>query len=564
MKTQRTPLFALSLLCAALSACATLPKAPNTVLAEPNLPLDQHYDISVNDTQTISSGDVPSIAAIGWQEFYADDKLKALIALGLENNKSLEQATLAIEKAKAQYQISDSALIPSIGSSAGYTRRGSEHSTSGTYTVGLAMPSYEIDLWGKVHSLKDQALQSFFATAAARDAAQISLIANIAQAYVNISYAKAQLMLAESTAESRAHSLYITQRRFQAGIDSRMPSLQAQSSLEEAKLAVLRAQTNLLKAENALQYLIGAPIPNELMPESSVTDIVNPKVFNTGLPSELLFYRPDIAAAEYRLKAAGANINIARAAYFPSISLSGNLGLSSSSLNTLFKSGAFGWSFGPSVSLPIFDAGLRRANYETAVIDQQSALANYEDKIQNAFREVHDVLAERSTINQQIQAQYKQQDNYQQSYQIANATFRSGLSGYLEVLESERSLFAVQQSIFQLEQQRVLSQVALYQVLGGGASLAVPKVMNAEQQVNAMSTANLATAQQAQAMQSERSPVDAATAVARHDTQMTAPTAPISDGSANTEGDESILIAPPTTADTPSAANTENLAPKSE
>lgn len=496
----KSRLFLLSALTLAVSACTTLPKAPTTVLAEPNLPIDSTYALA-NDSTTTSS-----IAAKRWQDFYGDEKLKALIELGLANNKDLEQATLAIQKAAAAYQITRSDSFPSINTSTGYTREGNRNTSAGSYNVGLAMASYELDLWGRIASLKEQALQNYLASNAAKDTVQISLISNIAQSYANISYAKAQLLLAQSTVASRERSLYITERRFQAGIDSKSPSLQAESSLENARLAVLTAQTSLLKAQNALQLLLGSPIPPELMPEPAITGIIADNVLSTGLPSELLFYRPDIAQAEYQLKAAGANINAARANFFPSISLSGSLGTQSSDLSDLFSSNVFSWRFGPTISLPIFDAGARRANYEVAQIEQQQALAAYESAIQTAFKEVSDVLATRTTLGEQLNSQYKLQQNYQQTYDIAYATFRSGLSNYLDVLDAERSLFSVQQSILQLELERVISQIELYQALGGGASLSAEQIVPANTQAAAMVSARIATDSEVAALSGERSP----------------------------------------------------------
>ncbi len=487
-------LFTLSTLVLAISACTSLPHAPSKVLAEPNLPLAQSYELAQHDTATVSTADYPSLAGTRWQDFYSDDKLKALIELGLNNNKSLEQAVLAVQKSRAQYRITRASSYPTVGGSGGYTRGGGsngDQNPSDAYSVGLAMSSYELDLWGKVAAQKEQALQSYLATSAAKDAAQISLISSIAQGYVNISYAEAQLILAQSTVKSRERSLFINQKRFGAGIDSKSPSLQADSSLESAKLAVLTAQTSLLQAKNALQLLIGSPIPDELMPEPAVTSVINPSLFNTGLPSELLYYRPDVAQSEYNLKAAGANINVARANFFPSISLSSSVGLRSSDLGDLFKAGTGSWSFGPSISVPIFNAGSLRANYEVAQIEQQQTLAAYEYAIQTAFKEVNDVLATRATLDEQIAAQYKLQKNYQQIYDIAFATFRSGLSNYLDVLDAERSLFGVQQSILELEQRKIVSQIELYQVLGGGATLNADQISSDQQA--AMVSARLAT-----------------------------------------------------------------------
>lgn len=463
-------LFLLSTL-AVVSACTTLPEeAPSTVLAEPNVPMVSAYDIAPTDLATTSGSLLPSIATTRWQDFYDDSKLKALIALGLENNKNLEQATLAIRSSAAQYQISRANALPTVNVGSAYERGNKmAGAVANQYSVQLGMTAYEIDLWGRIASLKEQALQSYWATHADKDTVQIGLIANIATAYVNLSYALAQLQLAQSTAQSREHSLLITQKRFEAGLDSKSPSLQAESSLEMARLAVMGAQTQVLKAQNVLQLLIGVPVPLELMPDSAIKDIANGDVFNAGLPSELLLYRPDIVSAEHKLKSAGANINVARAAYFPQISLGGALSFGSSSINDLFRGNV--WSFGPSVHLPIFDGGARHANYEMAQVAQQQALVSYELAIQTAFKEVKDVFADRANIDQQIHSQYKLQDNYQQTFNIAYASYQAGLSDYLSVLDAERSLFANQQQILSLEQQKVISQIELYKVLGGGATL---------------------------------------------------------------------------------------------
>lgn len=495
------PFFTLSLIMLTLSACSTV--TTQYILAEPNLPLADSYPTPL-DTQTVSTSELPSIASVGWKEFYSDPKLQALIELGLANNKTLEQATLAIQKAQAQYQISNRASIPQIGASSSYTQSGNKNASQGNYTVGLGMPSYEIDMWGKIAAMKESALQNYLATNAAKDTAQITLIANIAQAYLAISYAQADILLAQSTVESRERSLYITQRRFEAGIDSKSPSLQAQASLENARLAALNAQVTLAKAQNALQLLIGSPIPKELNPEPAVSAIISPSLLNAGLPSELLYYRPDITQAEYRLKATGANIDVARSAFFPSISLSGNLGTASADLDGLFKSGALVWSFSPQINLPIFDAGARKANLEVTQIEQQQALANYESVIQTAFREVNDVLASRAVLDEQLATQYRLQSNYQQTYDIAYATFRTGLTTYLDVLDAERSLFTIQQNILQLERQKVASQIELYQALGGGANLSAEQI--AKNQALAMMPARLATAQEMATLSTNRTP----------------------------------------------------------
>ncbi|WP_227685708.1 efflux transporter outer membrane subunit [Psychrobacter sp. NZS113] len=485
-------LIGLTALAISMAACNTIPKSDtNPVLAQPNIPINQAY--GAYDKETVSSADQASIASQRWQNFYSDERLKGLIALGLENNKEFENARLAIEKSRAQYRITDISDVPMIDGSGSYSRsadNSSDRNSSSSYNVSLGLTSYELDFWGRISSLKDQALQNFLATTAAKNTTQITLISNIAQSYANLSYSLAQLELASKTYESRKESLFITTKRFEAGIDDRLASLQASASLEDANLAMLSAQSSVLTARNSLQYLIGAPIPSNLVPTPSVTNITNQQIFNTGLPSELLRYRPDVLQAEYNLKAAGANIEVARASYFPSISLASSIGLSTSSLSDLFSSGAVGWSFGPSISVPIFDAGNLDANYDVAKIEREQTLASYENTIQTAFREVSDVLATRATLVDQLDAQYRLQDNFEQTYQISDARFKAGISNYLDVLDAQRSLFSTQQGILNLELQKIISQIELYQTLGGGVNLDTPTAIPVPQHTNLVQIAN--------------------------------------------------------------------------
>lgn len=493
LRKNSSRLLGLTALAISMTACNTIPKADmSPVLAEPNLPIEQAY--GAFDKETISTPEQASVAGQRWQNFYSDERLKGLIALGLDNNKNFESARLAIERARAQYQITDINNLPAINASGGYSRGAQNNISSrpgSDYTVQLGLASYELDFWGRISSLKDQALQSFLATTAAKDATQISLISNIAQSYANLSYSLAQLQLAEATVQSREQSLFIASKRFEAGIDPKLPSLQASASLENAKLAVLRAQSSILQSRNALQYLVGGTIPNELIPTPAVSNITSQQIFSAGLPSDLLRYRPDVLQAEYNLKAAGANIAVARAAYFPTISLASSVGLRSDNLGDLFDNSGFSWSFGPNISVPVFDGGLLDANYEVAQIERDQTLASYEDSIQTAFREVSDVLATRATLGEQLESQYRLQDNFEQTYQIADARFKAGLDNYLDVLDAQRSLFSTQQGILDLELQKIISQVELYQALGGGANLDVPTVIPVPQYTNLAQIASL-------------------------------------------------------------------------
>ncbi|WP_438950481.1 efflux transporter outer membrane subunit [Psychrobacter submarinus] len=498
-------LLGLSVLALSMAACNTIPKADTSpVLAEPNLSIEQAY--GAFGDETVSTSEQPSIAGQRWQDFYSDERLKALIALGLENNKDFESARLAIEKARAQYRITDINDLPTINGQAEYSRQSQSsprvetpfgstggRQTTDSYSVNLGLASYELDFWGRIDSLKDQALQRFLSTTAAKDSIQISLISNIAQSYANLSYSLAQLKLAEATVESRERSLFIAQERFKAGIDPKLPSLQSAAALENARLAVLRAQSSILTSRNALQFLLGAPVPTELIPAPAVSNITNHEVFSAGLPSELLRYRPDVLQAEYDLKAAGANIAVARAAYFPTISLASSVGVRSDGLSDLFDSDAVGWSFGPNISVPIFDAGRLDANYDVAKVEREQTLASYERSIQTAFREVSDVLATRATLGEQLAAQYRLQDNFDQTYEIADARFKAGISNYLDVLDAQRSLFDTQQGILDLELQKIISQIELYQALGGGANLDTPVAIPVPQYTNLAQVGTLLT-----------------------------------------------------------------------
>ena len=482
-----------------LAACSGLPPAVETtpIIAKPSIPL-QGAGYEVYGANQVPS----SMASVRWQSFYTDPKLATLIQLGLDNNKDIKQALLAIQKAQAQYQIVDNRDLPSLGASGGYTRSATNavyknpNSGYSGYSANLALSSYELDFWGKVASLEDQALQSFLATTAAKNAAEVSLIANIAKSYVNLSYQLKQLELASKTLESREESLRITTARLNAGIDPKSPSLQAAASVETARIAALNAQSNVLQAKNALKYLIGVPLDESLMPEPAVTNITSQAIMSAGLPSELLLYRPDVLQAEYQLKAAGANIDVARANYYPSISLTGRLGYSSGDLDNLFSTDTLGWSFGPSISVPLFDGGQLDANYEVAQIERDHALASYERAPETAFREVSDVLASRATLDARLDSQYRLQKSFDEIYNISEARYIAQVDDYLSVLDAQRSLFSTQQSILALEQERLINQIELYQALGGGANLVEPIVIPTEQYPNVVDILTPQTAEQ--------------------------------------------------------------------
>ncbi|MFW2177216.1 MULTISPECIES: efflux transporter outer membrane subunit [unclassified Moraxella] len=474
-KINMSKIGGLSVLFLSLTACQTIPKAQTEpVVANPQIATEQPYQ--TYDSQTISNANQPSIAHQRWQDFYSDANLKQLIALGLENNKGIEAQILAIESAKAQYRIKDNANVPNLSAtgSAGY-KGDFDGNNSDNYSVGLGT-SYEFDFWGKVANQKQASLEQFFATAAAKDTAQITLISNIAQAYVNYGYINSQLALAEKTLKNRDQAYQINRKRFQAGLDSELTSAQSLASVESVKKNIAQLTTQRLQAQNAISALVGLPADNRvlaLLPKQAVKQITQQKVFSTGLPSELLLYRPDLRKAEHELKAAGANVNIARASYFPNISLSANAGTGSLSLGDLFKSGSFSWGITPSINLPIFNPSLTQ-QYNISEIAQRQALSQYEQNIQTAFTEVKDALATRATLNAQLNASVGATNANKKSYDISYARFRAGLDNYLGVLSAETGLYNSEQEILAIGKERLLSEITLYKVLGGGANVDVP------------------------------------------------------------------------------------------
>ena len=439
---------------------------------------------SMRGPEPVVSSDVPesfasygnasgtSIAEQGYKDFFADQRLLQVIDLALANNRDLRTAALNIQKAQQQYQISENNQLPTIGASGSAVRQVTPtrdpNNPYSTYQVGLGLTSYELDFWGRVRSLKDAALDSYLATQSARDATQIALIGQVAQAWLNYSFANANLKLADQTLKAQLESYNLNKKRFDVGIDSEVPVRQAQISVETARNDVANYKTQVAQAQNLLNLLVGEQVPSTLLPTQRVTRITNNTAIGAGLPSDLLNNRPDIRTAEYRLSAAGANIGAAKARLFPSISLTGNAGYASTDLSDLFKSGSFVWAVGPSIDLPIFDWGTRQANIKISETDQQIALADYEKSIQSAFREVNDALAVRQNIGDRLAAQKRLVDATNTTYKLSNARFRTGIDNYLTVLDAQRTSYAAEQGLLLLEQANLNNQVELYKSVGGG------------------------------------------------------------------------------------------------
>nr|WP_047472294.1 AdeC/AdeK/OprM family multidrug efflux complex outer membrane factor [Acinetobacter pittii] len=429
----------------------------------------QKSNIPQNFSQT-STG--TSIAENGYKTFFSDPKLLQVIEISIDNNRDLRTAALNIQHAQQQYQISKNDQLPTIGATGSAVRQVESsinpNNPYSTFQVGLGVTAYELDFWGRVQSLKDAALNNYFATQSARDATQISLISQVTQAWLNYAFAKDNLNLAEQTLKAQIDSYNLNKKRFDVGIDSEVPLRQAQISVETARNDVANYKTQMVQAHNLLNLLAGQTIPQDLLPNQRIKSITKETAFTTGLPSNLLNNRPDLKAAEFQLRAAGANIGAAKARLFPTISLSGSAGYASTELNDLFKSGGFSWSVGPSIDLPIFDWGTRKANIKISQTEQQIALANYEKSIQSAFREVNDALAAHAHIEDRLAAQRRLVIATDATYKLSSARFRAGIDSYLTVLDSQRSSYAAQQGLLILEQIKLNNQIELYKSLGGG------------------------------------------------------------------------------------------------
>ncbi len=449
--------IAVSSLALALAACQSM-RGPEPA-AQANIP--QGYTASASGT---------SAAEQGYKDFFSDQRLVQVLDLALANNRDLRTAALNIQRAQQQYQITENNQLPTIGASGSVLRQDtlSSQKPVTSYNVGLGVTAYELDLWGRVRSLKDNALDSYLATASARDATQIALIGQVAQAWLSYSFSNANLKLADQTLKTQLESYNLNKKRFDVGIDSEVPVRQAQISVETARNDVANYKTQVAQAKNLLNLLVGQQVPDNLMPNQRVTRITSASAIGSGLPSDLLNNRPDVRAAEYKLSAAGANIGAAKARLFPTISLTGTAGYASTDLSDLFKSGSFVWGLGPSLDIPIFDWGTRKANIKISETEQQIALSDYEKSIQSAFREVNDALAVRQNIGDRLSAQRRLVDATNTTYKLSNARFRAGIDSYLTVLDAQRTSYAAEQGLLLLEQGNLNSQVELYKSLGGG------------------------------------------------------------------------------------------------
>ena len=418
------------------------------------------------------------VAELPWQEFFVEPQLQKLIALALTNNRDLRIAALNIERSRAQYRIQRAELLPQIDATGAGSKQRIPEILSGTgqaetvhqYSVGLGVSAHELDLFGRVQSLKDQALEEYLATEQARRTVQISLVAEVATSYLTLAADRERLHLAQETLTAQQATHQLIKRRFELGVASELDLRQAQTRLDAARVDVARYTTLVAQDENGLNLVVGSPVPAELLPKALFENLTGVQDVAPGLPSEVLLRRPDVLAAENQLKGFNANIGAARAAFFPRITLVGSVGVGSTELSGLFTSGSGAWAFAPNIVVPIFDGASRWASLKVAEMDRNIAVARYEKAIQTAFREVADALAQRGTIDEQLAAQQSLTEATAVSSRLSRARYEKGVDSYLVVLDSQRSLYGAQQGLIATRLTRATNLVTLYKVLGGGAA----------------------------------------------------------------------------------------------
>lgn len=456
----------------ALSACTLAPKT-----VRPALAVDNAWPIAQANTGG-ANGSATTAADLAWRDVFIDPRLQGVIDLALSNNRDLRVAVLNIEKARAQYRIQRANLLPGVDATATGTRSQSTEAqsalqggdrTTTTYTAGVGVTAWELDLFGRVRSLKDAALQSYLATRETSRSVQISLIAQTANSWLTLAADQDLLALAQETLRTREESLKLTRSRFDAGAANQLDLRQAETLAETARSDVATYVAQVEQDRNALRLVVGADVPADLLPAGGlVTAQILPDL-PAGIPSDVLTRRPDVLAAEHDLAGANANIGAARAAFFPSISLTASTGVASNALGSLFDSGNGTWSFAPRISLPIFAGGANVANLDSAKASRDIAVANYEKAVQTAFREVSDGLAVQSTIQDRVGSQERLVAAANDSVRLSRARYGAGIDSSLTLLDAQRTLYTAQQGLIGARLARATNLATLYKSLGGGA-----------------------------------------------------------------------------------------------
>ncbi|HDR2541696.1 TPA: efflux transporter outer membrane subunit [Enterobacter mori] len=444
-----------------LAGCVSLaPEYPRPVA-----PVPQQFSLSRNGLMPAAQNYQDS----GWRNFFADPQVTRLIAEALSNNRDLRMAALKVEEARAQFNVTDADRYPQLNASSGITYSGglkNNKPTSQEYDAGLEL-SYELDFFGKLRNMSEADRQNFFASEEARRAVHILLVSSVSQSYFSQQLAYKQLRIARETLKNYQQSYAFVEQQLVTGSTNVLALEQARGQIESTRAEIAKREGELAQANNALQRVLGTY--RVLPAENGASDsALAPVKLPPNLSSDILLQRPDIMEAEYQLKAADANIGAARAAFFPSISLTSGLSTSSTALSSLFTPASGMWNFIPKIDIPIFNAGRNNANLKLAEIRQQQSVVNYEQKIQAAFKDVADALALRDSINKQMDAQQRYLDSLQITLQRARRLYASGAVSYIEVLDAERSLFTTQQTLLDLINSRQVNEINLYTALGGG------------------------------------------------------------------------------------------------
>ncbi len=432
--------------------------------------------VAASWTPTVEATGSFAADVLDWKTFIIDPQLHRVVDAALSNNRSLRQALLDIEAARAQYRVQRADRLPSINANATGSRQrlpadlssSGRSDVSSSYQVGPGLTEYEVDLFGRVRNLSESALETYLATEEATRATQVSLIAEVIEAYLTRDGAQRRLALVEQTLKTREDSLELISRRRQAGTATALDYQEALGLAEQAKAERESTLRLLQQTDNALVLLVGTPDANSLLPAAPRDSLLVLQDIAPGTPSTLIERRPDILASEHRLKARNADIGAARAAFFPRLSLTGSVGSSSTELSGLFDGGSRAWSFAPSLSLPIFAGGRNRANLDLAEVRKDAAVAAYEGTIQVAFREVADALTATDTLRREEAARRALADSSVAAMTLAKARYDGGVDDYLRYLDAQRSTFGNQVTLIQISTERQIALVDLFKSLGGG------------------------------------------------------------------------------------------------
>jgi multidrug efflux system outer membrane protein len=457
--------------------------------------LEPHYDRPPSPVPAPQGGPASGAAAadIGWREFFPDPQLQQLIALALAQNRDLRVAALNVQSAQAQYRIQRAQLFPTIDASAveqvqgipigvleaeipagaGAGGTGAANSvpsgiTVHTYDVGVGFTNYELDVFGRIRSLSHAALQQYFSSGETRRSVQLTLVAEIATAYLTVLADQTLLDITRDTLKSQQDSYALTQKLFSGGTSTELALRQAESTVDTAQANIALYNRQLAQDRNALQLLLGAPIPDGIDFSRGLDRGNMVAELEEDIPSDVLVRRPDVLAAEHQLVAANAQIGAARAAFLPSISLTGTFGTESTQLSGLFKAGSRAWTFSPDISIPIFAGGANLANLQATKLARDTAVAQYEKAIQTAFREVADALVARGTLDDQLAAQQALVTASDKAYRLADMRYRGGVDSFLTALVAQVSLYSAQQQLQTVRLLRLQNLVTLYKALGGG------------------------------------------------------------------------------------------------